>query len=296
MMDENGFEALTIYQKLTEAVEVIRRQFTTRPQIGLILGSGLGEVASSIQNAKIIPYSHIPHFHGTSIEGHAGQMILGDYEGVSVVILQGRFHYYEGYAMHEIVFPTQVACALGIQTLILTNASGGVNTRYRPTDIMLIEDHINLMGDNPLKGKQIAELGPRFPDLTEPYSLKCLKILEDTAKELHIRVQRGTYAAMVGPTYETPAEVRMLRTMGVDAVGMSTVPECLAATHLGVQVIGISCIANLASGMTAEALSHKQVIRNAGVGAIQIHKLLKRAVPRLVQKKEVNSLVAKDIS
>ena len=275
---------LTTYEKITETVEAIQARAKVTPAIGIILGSGLGAIADEVVDPVIIPYAEIPHFHHTSVEGHAGRMIVGKFQGVPTVFLQGRFHLYEGYSMDEVVFPTRAICGLGIQTLVLTNAAGGINTRFRPADIMLIDDHLNLMGDNPLKGPNLAKLGPRFPDLSEAYSKACLEVLDATAKELNLPVHRGVYAGLLGPTYETPAEIRMYRTLGADAVGMSTVPETIAANHLGVRVAGISCITNLAAGMTSQKLTHQEVIENSRFGAEKIKKLLRLATPRLIHR------------
>jgi purine-nucleoside phosphorylase len=272
---------LTIYEKIRETVQAVKARSSIEPQIGIILGSGLGALAEQITDGVEIPYTDLPYFHGTSIEGHAGKMILGRFRDVPVVFLQGRFHLYEGYPMEEVVFPTRLICALGIHTVLLTNAAGGINTRYRPADLMLIEDHLNLMGDNPLKGPNLAKLGPRFPDLSEAYSRSCLEILKTCADELSLPVHVGVYGGLLGPTYETPAEVRMLRTLGADAVGMSTVPESIAANHLGVRVAGVSCVTNLAAGLSPHKLSHHEVIENSRIGVEKLKRLLETAVPRL---------------
>jgi purine-nucleoside phosphorylase len=268
-------------QKLQEAVHFIQKQSSLEPKIGLVLGSGLGSIAQEMTDSITIPYSQIPYFHKTAVEGHAGQMRIGKLNGTSAVLLEGRFHYYEGHSMSEVVFPTRTLCTLGIHTLILTNAAGGINTRFRPGDIMLIEDHLNLMGDNPLKGPNLAELGPRFPDLTEAYSTPCLEVMRSTAHRLNISVQAGVYAGLSGPTYETPAEVKMLRTLGADAVGMSTVPETIAAIHMGIKVAGVSCITNLAAGLSSHKLSHQEVMDTSRHAADRIRNLLVAAVPQL---------------
>lgn len=275
-----------VYGNILEAVDAIKyRAGDFQPELGFILGSGLGSITNQIEDPILIPYTDIPHFHGTSIEGHAGRVVLGNFHGVPSVFLQGRFHVYEGYPMDEVVFPTRTICALGIKTLVLTNASGGINTRYRSGDIMVIEDHINLMGDNPLKGPNLAELGPRFPDMSEAYSKECVKIFEDCATELAIDLKKGIYAGVLGPTYETPAEVRMLRTLGGDAVGMSTVPEAIAANHLGVRVTGLACITNLAAGLSPRRLSHQEVVENVKLSAESLNRLFAKAVPKLVYRK-----------
>jgi purine-nucleoside phosphorylase len=274
----------SIYQKISEAVDAIRARAPVSPEIGIILGSGLGSITEQVKDPVVIPYTEIPHFHGTSIEGHAGRMVVGTFHGVPTVFLEGRFHLYEGYSMEEVVFPTRTICGLGIQTLVLTNAAGGVNTRYRPGDVMIIEDHLNLMGDNPLKGPNLAKLGPRFPDLSEAYSKNCVEIFKATAKEIGIEMHQGVYAGLLGPTYETPAEIRMYRTFGADAVGMSTVPESIAANHLGVRVAGLSCITNLAAGLSPQKLSHQEVIDNSRIGAEKLKKILASAIPKLVHR------------
>jgi purine-nucleoside phosphorylase len=275
---------ITIYEKIREATAAIRERTDLKPQIGLILGSGLGGVADSLTDTTVIPYTDIPYFHGTSVEGHAGRMILGSMQGIPTVLLQGRFHLYEGYPMMDVVFPTRTVCALGIQALVLTNAAGGINTRYRPGELMLIEDHLNLMGDNPLKGPNLAQLGPRFPDLSEAYHKGCLGIMQQSARDLEIPVHMGVYGGLLGPTYETPAEVRMLRGLGADAVGMSTVPEAIAANHLGVRVVGVSCITNLAAGLSPHRLTHQEVIENSQAAASKLKSLLELAIPRLLQQ------------
>ncbi len=276
-------ERLSIYHQIRDAVEAIQSRCALKPEIGIILGSGLGGIAKDVQDPTLIPYSEIPHFFGTSVEGHSGMLVLGLLKGVPVVMLQGRFHSYEGYTMEQVVFPTRTLCGLGIQTLITTNAAGAVNQNYKPCDMMLVEDHLNLMGDNPLKGSHLSDLGPRFPDLSEAYNKVCLGILERSAKKAGISIQKGVYAGLMGPTYETPAEVRMLRTLGADAVGMSTVPESIAANHLGVQVAGISIITNYAAGMSPHKLTHSEVIENSKKGAVQMKLLLETALPELAR-------------
>jgi purine-nucleoside phosphorylase len=271
-----------IYQKIRESVSAIREKSSIQPKIGIVLGSGLGQLAEEVTECVTIPYSKIPHFHPTSVEGHVGQLHLGKINGVPVVLLQGRFHYYEGHSMEDVVFPTRTICGLGIHTLVLTNAAGGVNTRFRPGDLMLIEDHLNLMGNNPLKGPHLAELGPRFPDMSEAYDKSCLEIFRSAANDLGIIVHSGVYAGLAGPTYETPAEVRMLRTLGADAVGMSTVPESIAANHLGVRVAGLSCITNFAAGLSPHKLTHQEVMDTSQGAADKMKNLLRSVIPRIV--------------
>jgi purine-nucleoside phosphorylase len=275
---------INIYKKIRETVSAIQDQCGLQPQIGLILGSGLGSVAELVSDAFSIPYSSLPYFQSPSIEGHAGKMILGKMNEVPVVLLQGRFHLYEGHPMEDVVFPTRTICELGIHTLILTNAAGGVNPRFQAGDLMLIEDHLNLMGDNPLKGPNLSQLGPRFPDLSEAYNRICLNLFKQTAEELQIPYHTGIYAGLLGPTYETPAEVRMLKTLGADAVGMSTVPETIAAHHLGVRVAGMSCITNLAAGLSPHKLSHEEVIATSLKASDKMKQLLLRVLPKLAHK------------
>jgi len=255
--------------KLSEAQAYIQSKSKLRPKIGIILGSGLGIYADQIENKVIIPYQDIPHFKKTSVEGHDGRLILGTVQGVEVVALQGRIHAYEGYPMEEIVFPVRTLAMLGIEILFLTNASGGINDNFHPGDLVAITDHINLTGRNPLVGPNIPELGPRFPDMTEAYDSELREVMRKVAKNHHVDLKDGVYCSVLGPTYETPAEIRMIKTIGGDMVGMSTVPEVIAANHLGVKVAGVACITNYAAGIKKEKLSHadvKKVAEKAMVG------------------------------
>ena len=273
--------SISVYDRIRQAVESIQKKSSLRPEIGVILGSGLGSIAQQVEDAIKIPYTEIPYFHGTSVEGHSGNMIIGRFRGVPTVFLQGRFHVYEGYPMDEVVFPTRTICGLGVHTILLTNAAGGINTRFRPGDLMLIEDHVNLMGDNPLKGPNLAQFGPRFPDMSEAYSRACNTIFHDVAKEQGFSLHQGVYAGVLGPTYETPAEIRMLRTIGADAVGMSTVPEAIAANHLGVRVAGVSCITNLAAGLSTQKVTHEEVMQNSKLGSDRLTRLLENSIPKI---------------
>ena len=283
-------QASHLLSRLEEATKLIQSRCPARPQVGLILGSGLSSIADQMTDTITIPYSEIPHFQMTAVEGHVGQLVMGKMNEIPVALLQGRFHFYEGHSINQVAFPAQVLCKLGVQTLVLTNAAGGINTRFRPGDLMLIEDHINLMGANPLMGPNHSEIGPRFPDLSEAYHLPYLETVEKTAAELEIRTHRGVYVGLLGPTYETPAEVRMLRTLGADAVGMSTVPETIAANHMGVRVVGMSCITNQAAGLSPQKLSHQEVIDTSKAAAEKMKKLLFNAIPRIAsQIKESHS-------
>lgn len=231
----------------------------TDAKVGLILGSGLGDLANEIEEAISISYEDIPNFPVSTVAGHAGQLVYGTMSGQKVIALQGRFHYYEGYDLQTTTYPVRVFKELGIDTIIITNAAGGVNEAFTPGDLMVITDHINLTGENPLIGANIEEHGPRFVDMTETYSKRGQALLHKIADENNFTLQNGVYTWFTGPTYETPAEIRMARTMGSDAVGMSTVPEAIIAKHCGMEVIGISCITNLAAGMQA-TLNHEEVV------------------------------------
>ncbi len=271
-----------ITQQINEAVEFLEKKLPARPKVGLVLGSGLGTFVDHIKDPTIIPYSEIPHFRSTSVAGHSGRMVFGHIEETPVLALQGRWHFYEGHSMNSVVLPTRVICTLGVQNLILTNAAGGINKDFKPGDLMMIEDHINFMGDNPLTGKEPAEFGPRFPDMSDTYCKECRSVLERLAKTEKISLRSGVYVGVRGPTYETPAEIRMFRGWGGDAVGMSTVPEAIAARHLGVRVSGISCITNMAAGIGGEPLDHADIQDVANRVIQQFSTLLQKAIPELV--------------
>jgi purine-nucleoside phosphorylase len=258
-----------IMNKILESSQYIQSKYKVKPKIGIVLGSGLGIYIDQIQNKTIIPYNDIPHFKRTTVEGHDGRLILGDVHGVPVAALQGRMHSYEGHPMEEIVHPVRTLAALGIEMLFVTNASGGINADFHPGDLVAIEDHINLSGRNPLVGPNIAELGPRFPDMGQAYDPDLTALLKQVAANHHVNLKGGVYCSVLGPTYETPAEIRMLRTIGADLVGMSTVPEVIAANHLGLKVAGVACVTNYAAGIKAEKLNHadvKKVAEKAMVG------------------------------
>lgn len=255
--------------KILEASQFILSKISKKPKVGIVLGSGLGIYIDQIQNKMIIPYQDIPHFKRTSVEGHSGALIIGEVNGVTVAALQGRLHAYEGYAMEDIVLPVRTLAAIGIEYLFLTNASGGINADFHPGDLVAISDHINLSGRNPLVGPNIAELGPRFPDMGNAYDAEVRELLHSVAQRHHVDIKSGVYCSVLGPTYETPAEIRMLRTIGADLVGMSTVPEVIAANHLGLKVAGVACITNYAAGIKQEKLNHadvKKVAEKAMVG------------------------------
>ena len=248
-----------LIQKLEQTIKYLNTKTSIKPKIGIILGSGLGKFASEIQIEQEIPYDHIPHFLVPSIEGHQGKMIFGHVGNSPIVCLQGRIHFYEGHSMSDVVYPMRTLARLGIQTLIVTNAAGGLVPDMEPGDFMIISDHINLMGTNPLIGLNEKELGPRFPDMSEAYSLELQEKLEGILNKRNVRFHKGVYCGLTGPTYETPSEVRHLRLIGGSAVGMSTVPEVIIANHMGVKVCGISCITNKAAGLSQHKLSHSEV-------------------------------------
>lgn len=248
---------------IREASGYIKNKISKTPRIGLILGSGLGVLGKEIENAVIINYNEIPNFPTSTVKGHAGRLVIGELEGNNVVAMEGRFHYYEGYTMKEVTFPVRVMKDLGIDTLFVTNAAGGVNLNYSPGDLMLITDHINFGFDNPLIGFNDNNLGPRFPDTSTVYDQGLQGIVKEVAQREKIDLKEGVYMMFTGPTYETPAEVKMARFLGADAVGMSTVPEVIVAAHAGLKVLGISCITNMAAGILAQPLNHEEVVDTA---------------------------------
>lgn len=268
-------------EKITEAVQDIRRQTESVPNVALILGSGLGVLADEVEQATVIPYENIPHFPQSTVEGHAGRLVLGTLEGVEVVAMQGRFHMYEGYSLQRVTFPVYVMKALGAHTLVVTNAAGGMNGQFTPGDLMLISDHLNMTGDNPLIGPNDETLGPRFPDMSEAYSRQLMKLALDAAQAEGIDVQTGVYAGIRGPNYMTPQELIMLRQLGGDAVGMSTVPEVIVARYLGMEVLGITCITDMAIGEHLEPLTHERVVSVANRTRPRFIRLVKSVLRRL---------------
>jgi len=248
-----------LLQQLKESIQYVREFSKLRPRVGLTLGSGLSNFVNVVDVETIVPYKDIPHFAPSTVDGHPGNLILGKIDEVPVVVMQGRIHYYEGHSMERVVYPTRMMAQMGIEKLILTNAAGGIDTKMQPGDFMLIRDHINLTGGNPLIGPNISELGLRFPDMSEAYDREMLERLQSILSRRGIRHSVGVYCGMSGPTYETPAEIHFLRGIGGHAVGMSTVPETIAAKHMGVRVCGISCITNLAAGMTSQKITHEEV-------------------------------------
>ncbi|HEX8436369.1 purine-nucleoside phosphorylase [Archangium sp.] len=253
-----------LYEQVHETAQAIRaRAGGLSPKVGIILGSGLGDFAESFSDKVVVPYAELPHFPHASVPGHAGRLVMGRVRGEPVVAMQGRVHAYEGYTPAQVAFPARVLCALGLHTLVVTNAAGGVNLAFKPGDMMVITDHLNLSGYNPLNGPNDDRLGPRFPDMTTAYPAALQAQLLESGTRTGVVLKQGVYAILAGPSYETPAEIRMLRMLGADAVGMSTVPEVIAANHMGVRVAGVSCITNLAAGIGNKPLTHEEVAETA---------------------------------
>lgn len=267
-----------MYERVMETKEYILNQVTYRPKIGVILGSGLGDLVDLVENKQTIKYEEIPHFPKSTVEGHAGQLVFGMIKGVEVMLMQGRFHYYEGYTMKEVTYPVYVMKQLGIENMIVTNACGGINTDFEPGTLMLIDDFINLMGTNPLIGLNDERFGPRFPDMSEPYSLELMENAKKLADEIGIAYKQGVYAACTGPYYETAAEIRSYARMGIDAIGMSTVPETIVANYLGMKVLGISCITNMATGIQECKHSHQRVVETAQKASANLCKWVARVI------------------
>jgi len=268
-------------QKIKETGHFLTSKMQNKPQIGIILGSGLGNLVTHLEKEQEIPYTAIPNFPVSTVKGHHGSFIFGKMNGVEVIVLNGRFHYYEGYTMQEVTFPIQIMKELGIKKLIVSNAAGGMNPTFNVGDIMLIRDHINLFGTNPLIGANDDQMGPRFPDMSEAYSKKMLKVAFECAKKLDIHVQSGVYVGITGPCFETPAEYRMFTILGGDAVGMSTVPETIVARHRGMEVFGLSVITDLGIVGQVEKVSHEEVLQAANVAGPKMVQLIYEMLPKL---------------
>ncbi|HHV60187.1 MAG TPA: purine-nucleoside phosphorylase [Clostridiaceae bacterium] len=252
-----------ILKKIDDAAKCIEEKFGSGFNVAVILGSGLGKLMDEAQDLKLLDYSDIPGFPMTTAKGHAGQMITGKLGGRRILAMKGRFHYYEGHDISDVILPVRVFRKLGIDTLIATNAAGGINKTFRAGDLMVIRDHISFFAPSPLRGANLDELGQRFPDMTEAYSKRLIQLALQSARDLEIQVREGVYAFLKGPMYETPAEIKALGIMGADAVGMSTVPEVITARHMGMEVLGISCITNMAAGISEEPLNHEEVLTAA---------------------------------
>ncbi|AGH96774.1 purine-nucleoside phosphorylase [Pseudobdellovibrio exovorus] len=252
-----------VIEKLTETVGFLKSRIKNKPRIGVILGSGLGHFVQHMQIEVALPFGDIPNFIPPTVEGHSGNLIFGKIEGIDLVVLQGRLHYYEGHSMETVVFPARVMALLGIEILVVTNSAGGYGDGMKAGDFMIIEDHINLMGNNPLMGPNIKELGPRFPDMTQAYDPELIETAERIFRSQKTFFHKGIYVGVTGPTYETPSEIKMFKAIGGKAVGMSTVPEVIAANHFGLRVAAISCITNLAAGVSEKKLTHDEVTETA---------------------------------
>jgi len=270
------------YQNMLEAKDYIQKKLIETPKIGMILGSGLGNLVDQMTEVIEIPFSKIPYFKTTSAVGHQGVIAAGYLEGQYVIALKGRYHYYEGHTLDEVTFPVRVLKLLGVETLIITNSCGAVNKSFNPGELMLITDHLNLTGNNPLIGDNIEELGPRFPDASEIYTKSLRELALKAANHLNIKLNQGVYAWWTGPSYETPAEIKMIRTLGADAVGMSTVPESLVASHMNMKVLGISCLTNMASGILDQKLTHDEVIEVAGQANASFSKLILNIIKKML--------------
>src|ERR1700686_2134717 len=270
-----------LFTRAESAAAFVLSQTALRPQIGLVLGSGLGAFADDLTEAVRIPYVDIPAFPRSTAIGHAGQLVVGKSGDVPVAVMQGRVHLYEGYSAAEVAFPTRVLGRIGIRALILTNAAGGINVEYGQGALVILKDHINLQGQNPLTGTNDERIGPRFPDMTYTYAKRYREIALEEAKKLSIPPREGVYAALAGPSYETPAEIRYLRTIGADLVGMSTVPEAIAARHSGLRALGISCVPNAAAGVLDKPLDHNEVLETAERVKSQFIGLLRAVIPQI---------------
>ncbi len=263
---------------MEEAADYIRTRITETPQIGMILGSGLGVLGDEVIDPVTIPYKEIPYLPQTTIEGHAGQLVIGTLEGRSVLVMQGRFHYYEGYEMDAVTFPVRVMKLLGINDLLVTNAAGGCNPSFKPGDLMIITDHIKFFDQSPLRGSNFPSFGPRFNDMSHAYTKELQEKALKIAAEYGLKLVQGVYAHMAGPSFETPAEIHMLQVLGADAVGMSTVPEVITAAHAGMNVLGISCITNMAAGILDQPLNHKEVMETGAMVRDDFSALVKGVV------------------
>jgi len=282
------------YEQAAEAAAFIRSKYAKPIKTAVVLGSGLGSFADQLTDSVKIPYEEIPHFARSTVEGHAGQLVVGEIDGVAIAVQQGRFHFYEGYDMEQVTFPMRTFGLMGIENVILTNAAGSLSSDVGPGSLMLISDHLNCMGVNPLRGANDKRFGPRFPDMTATYDPEFQQIVVDAAEEISKErfdkgrdeevtdfLHRGVYCGLSGPTYETPAEIHMYRLLGADAVGMSTVPEAIVARHQGMRVLGISCITNFGAGMTAEAIDHEDVMSTGERVAEIFKELLRRVISRM---------------
>ena len=268
----------SLYERAEHATRIIRSRISVEPRIAIVLGSGLGGFADDFDEAVAIPYEDIPGFVRSTAQGHAGRLVIGKVDSIPVLAMQGRVHYYEGYSLEEVTFPIRVFNLLGIKTLVLTNAAGGINVQLTQGALMVISDHLNLMGVNPLRGPNDERFGPRFPDMTSVYSPELQALVIEEARAINVEVRRGIYGALSGPSYETPAEIHLLRNLGADAVGMSTVPEAIVARHMGIEVLGVSCITNMAAGISDEPINHEEVMATGDRVRATFTELLQRVI------------------
>jgi len=274
---------ISIYDQAAESSRYITATSQGRtPRVAVVLGSGLGGVADTLQDGVEIPYSEIPHFVSSTVPGHEGKLLIGSIGGVDVALMKGRVHFYEGYSMEQVTLPIRVFSLMGITSLILTNAAGGTAPHLSPGSLMAITDHINAMGDNPLRGPNDERFGPRFPDMTAAYTPSYLEAAHAIAREIDVVLFEGVYMALRGPSYETPAEIRMMRKFGADAVGMSTVPEVIVARHCGMKVLAVSCITNIAAGMSSAKIDHSEVMVVGERAGKQLSELIVRLIPKIV--------------
>lgn len=272
------------FENAREAAALIRQRTSLRPLVGLVLGSGLGAFGEALAEATTIPYRDLPHFPLSTAVGHAGQLLLGRCGREPVAVMRGRAHYYEGYSLRRVTFPVRVLGLLGVRVLVLTNAAGGLRRQLKTPALLLIRDHLNLQGSNPLLGPNEERFGPRFPDMTEAYSKRLMAVAKAEAHKLRLRLFEGVYAAVHGPSYETPAEIRALARLGADVVGMSTVPEVIVANHMGMRVLAISCVTNLAAGISKKKISHEEVLEAGERMAKRLTAFLRALVPALARE------------
>jgi purine-nucleoside phosphorylase len=281
MVMAEGVAGTSLYERAEHAARIVRARTKLEPRIAIVLGSGLGGFADEFDEPVGVPYEEIPGFARSTAQGHAGRLVIGKVDDVPVVAMQGRVHYYEGYSLEQVTFPIRTFKLLGVKTLILTNASGGINVQLTQGALMVISDHLNLMGDNPLRGANDERFGPRFPDMSAVYAPELQEIVIEEARAIGVEVRRGIYGALSGPSYETPSEIHLLRNLGADAVGMSTVPEAIVARHMGLEVLGISCITNMAAGISDEPINHEEVMATGDRVRDVFTLLLQRVVGRV---------------
>jgi purine-nucleoside phosphorylase len=275
--------AVDLFRQAEEAAKFIASRSALRPSIAIVLGSGLGDFADEVTDSVKVDFTAIPHFSPSTAVGHAGRLVIGNVAGCALIVMQGRIHLYEGHSAAQVAFPIRVFARLGVSSIILTNAAGGINLEYGQGSLVVIKDHINLQGQNPLVGIEDPRFGPRFIDMTEAYSRQYRRLVLDAAKKLGINVPEGVYAGLLGPSYETPAEIRFLRLIGADLVGMSTVPEVIAARQMGIKVLAISCVTNMAAGILDKPLNHEEVLDTGRRVAGQFKSLLREVIPEMAR-------------